>query len=74
MDETKEHNEKTEEQSVIRQSECVHDTNNDGDCYHCVHRGGCSAIGGPFIKCIDCGKIKPNSEIMIRQPYCRECY
>jgi hypothetical protein len=55
-------------------TECVNDTNNDGDCHLCASRGGCSKIGGPFIKCVDCGEVKQNSEMMVRQPYCRDCY
>lgn len=30
--------------------------------------------GGPFVKCIDCGEVKPKSEIVSRQPYCHDCY
>lgn len=54
-------------------SRCVRDTDNDGNCHLCIHRGGCKAIGGPFIRCIDCNEVKPSSEMMVRQPYCRTC-
>ena len=59
---------------VVLQSECVHDTDGDGNCQRCARHGGCITIGGPFIRCVDCGEVKPNAEMMIRQPYCRSCY
>jgi len=40
-------------------SKCIYDTNNDGDCHHCVQHGGCKAIGGPFTKEMLCLDIVP---------------
>ena len=33
-----------------------------------------TATGGPFERCVECGEIKTQTEMMIRQPYCRGCY
>lgn len=28
---------------------CRHDTDGDGDCWRCARKGGCLAVGGPFL-------------------------
>ena len=38
-----------EQAGSFSQDRCVYDTNGDGDCHHCVRRGGCENMGGPFV-------------------------